>query len=76
MASGRNCWLMKSDPDYFSLDDLKNAPGGTTCRDGVRNHQARNLLRDRIRGGDGVLFQHSNIRWSAIGGIAQVGRGG
>jgi len=68
----RQYWLMKSEPGCFSLDDLKHAPAATTCWDGVRNYQARNLLRDSIVPGDGVLFYHSNIPQPAIVGLAQV----
>ena len=74
--SGRQFWLMKSEPGCFSLADLKNAPDATTCWDGVRNYQARNLLRDTIKPGDGVLFYHSNIAEPAIVGLAQVVSGG
>lgn len=72
----RNFWLMKSEPNCFSLDDLKNRPDGIEPWDGVRNYQARNLLRDSIKCGDGVLFYHSNISKPAIVGLAQVVREG
>jgi predicted RNA-binding protein with PUA-like domain len=52
-------WLMKSEPNVFSIDDLAKARDKTTRWDGVRNYQARNLLRDDIAVGDGVLFYHS-----------------
>jgi predicted RNA-binding protein with PUA-like domain len=68
----RQYWLMKSEPSCFSLEDLKHAPLATSCWDGVRNYQARNLLRDSIRPGNGVLFYHSNIPQPAIVGLAQV----
>lgn len=68
----KNYWLMKSEPDSFSLDDLKNLPQGIDHWDGVRNYQARNLLRDDIKTGDGVLFYHSNTAEPAIVGLAQV----
>ena len=71
-----NYWLMKSEPDCFSLDDLKNCPNGTDHWDGVRNYQARNFLRDTIKVGDGVLFYHSNCKEPAIVGLACVTRGG
>jgi predicted RNA-binding protein with PUA-like domain len=67
---------MKSEPGCFSIDDLKNSPKGISSWDGVRNYQARNLLRDEIRVGDGVLFYHSNIREPAIVGVARVVRAG
>jgi len=52
-------WLMKSDPDEFSINDLKNRPNRTECWDGVRNYQARNFMRDDMQVGDPVLFYHS-----------------
>ena len=67
-------WLMKSEPDCFSIDDLKAV--GTEPWDGVRNYQARNMLRDQIKVGDGVLFYHSNCKEPAIVGIAEVVREG
>jgi len=70
----RRYWLMKSEPDCFSLADLKKS--GVEAWDGVRNYQARNLLRDEIKVGDGVLFYHSSIPEPAIVGIAQVVRQG
>ncbi|MBE0501643.1 MAG: EVE domain-containing protein [Desulfuromonadales bacterium] len=73
----RRFWLMKSEPDCFSFDDLLNDhPDRVTSWDGVRNYQARNLLRDEIQVGDGVLFYHSNIKQPAIVGIASVVRAG
>ena len=69
-------WLMKSEPDCFGLGDLQQCPDQTTCWDGVRNYQARNLLRDEIKVGDGVLFYHSNIKEPAIVGLAVVVREG
>lgn len=72
----RHYWLMKSEPDCFSLDDLQALPDGTEPWDGVRNYQARNFLRDEIKEGDGVLFYHSNTAEPAIVGIARVARSG
>jgi predicted RNA-binding protein with PUA-like domain len=69
-------WLMKSEPDCFSLDDLKACPHGIDHWDGVRNYQARNFLRDAIKVGDGVLFYHSNCKEPAIVGLAKVVREG
>jgi predicted RNA-binding protein with PUA-like domain len=69
-------WLMKSEPDVFSIDDLSRAPGRTTCWDGVRNYQARNFLRDEIQAGDGVLYYHSSAEPSGIAGQAVVARAG
>ncbi len=67
-------WLMKSEPDCFSIDDLQAV--GIEAWDGVRNYQARNMLRDQIKIGDGVLFYHSNCKNPAIVGIAEVVREG
>ncbi len=75
-SADRNYWLMKSEPNCFSLSDLKNRPEGTEPWDGVRNYQARNLLRDELKCGDGVLFYHSNISQPAIVGLARVVREG
>lgn len=70
-------WLMKSEPNCYSFDNLLNDnKEQTTCWDGVRNYQARNLMRDDIKIGDGVLFYHSNIKEPAIVGIARVVREG
>jgi len=69
-------WLMKTEPGCFSLDDLERSPGGVAAWDGVRNFQARNLLRDQIKVGDGVLFYHSSCAEPAIVGLAAVVRGG
>lgn len=68
----RRYWLMKSEPESFSITDLSLAPGQTTFWDGVRNYQARNLLRDEIKVGDGVLFYHSSADPPAAVGTAQV----
>lgn len=73
---GRRYWLMKSEPDCFSFADLQRRPAGTEHWDGVRNYQARNLLRDEILEGDGVLFYHSNTAQPAIVGLARVVRSG
>jgi predicted RNA-binding protein with PUA-like domain len=67
-----NYWLMKSEPTVFSITDLENAPGKTTCWDGVRNYQARNFLRDSIKKGDQILFYHSNAEPPGIAGIAEI----
>ena len=65
-------WLMKSEPDEFSIDDLVRAPGKTTPWFGVRNYQARNYMRDAMRVGDGVLFYHSSCEVPGIAGLAEV----
>jgi predicted RNA-binding protein with PUA-like domain len=65
-------WLMKSEPDEFSIDDLVRAPRKTTPWFGVRNYQARNYMRDAMRAGDGVLFYHSSCEVPGIAGLAEV----
>ena len=67
-----NHWLMKSEPNEFSIDDLRTAPGRKTYWDGVRNYQARNFMRDRMKRGDLVFFYHSNCAEPGIAGIAKV----
>jgi predicted RNA-binding protein with PUA-like domain len=69
-------WLMKSEPGVFSIEDLAKAPRQTTFWDGVRNYQARNLLRDEVQVGDGVLFYHSSADPPAVAGTATVARAG
>ena len=69
-------WLMKSEPGVFSIDDLAAAKEQTTRWDGVRNYQARNLLRHDIAVGDGVLFYHSSADPPAVAGTAKVVRAG
>ena len=69
-------WLMKSEPNVFSIDDLAKAREKTTRWDGVRNYQARNMLRDDVAVGDGVLFYHSSADPPAVAGTARVVRGG
>ena len=72
----RRYWLMKSEPGCFSFAELQGRPGQTEHWDGVRNFQARNLLRDELQVGDGVLFYHSNTAQPAIVGLARVVRAG
>lgn len=67
-----NYWLMKSEPDAFSFEDLKARPKQTEPWDGVRNYQARNFMRDAMKVGDQVLFYHSNTNPPGVVGIAQV----
>ena len=76
VRSSAGYWLFKSEPEVFSIDDLRRAPKQTTCWDGVRNYQARNFLRDQVQLGDGVLFYHSNADPMAISGTAEVVRTG
>jgi len=68
-------WLIKSEPDAFSIDDLKNAPGKKDHWDGIRNYQARNFMRDDMSIGDPVFFYHSNCKVPGIVGIAEVASG-
>jgi predicted RNA-binding protein with PUA-like domain len=70
MTPRRRYWLMKSEPDAFSIDDLQRV--GTEPWNGVRNYQARNFMRDAMRVGDGVLFYHSNTKIPGIVGTATV----
>jgi predicted RNA-binding protein with PUA-like domain len=65
-------WLFKSEPDAFSIDDLAARAAAGEPWDGVRNYQARNMLRDQMRIGDGVLFYHSNCRGPGVVGLAEV----
>ncbi|CAD6875910.1 EVE domain-containing protein [Methylomonas fluvii] len=69
-----NYWLMKSEPDTFGIDDLFNRPDQTEHWDGVRNYQARNMMRDDMKIGDQVFFYHSNCDEPGIVGIMQVVR--
>lgn len=68
-------WLMKSEPDDVSIDDLAARPGQTVAWYGVRNYQARNLMRDQMQVGDGVFFYHSSCAEPGIVGIARVASG-
>jgi predicted RNA-binding protein with PUA-like domain len=65
-------WLMKSEPDECSIDDVLAAPGQITPWSGVRNYQARNFMRDEMKVGDGVLFYHSSCPEPGIAGLAEV----
>lgn len=67
-----NYWLMKSEPDVFGVDDLAAKPRKTEHWDGVRNYQARNMMRDEMKKGDQVFFYHSNCKEPGIVGIAEV----
>lgn len=69
-------WLMKSEPNAFSIDDLKKRPDQTEHWDGVRNYQARNMMRDQMKIGDQVFFYHSNCEVPGIVGIMEVVREG
>ena len=65
-------WLMKSEPDEFSIDDLAAAKNQTTPWFGVRNYTARNFMRDQMRVGDRAFFYHSSCPEPGIAGIAEV----
>ncbi|MDH4225385.1 MAG: EVE domain-containing protein [Deltaproteobacteria bacterium] len=67
-----NHWLMKTEPETFSLEDLAASPGQTTSWEGVRNYQARNLMRDAMKTGDRVLFYHSRTGQPAVVALARV----
>ena len=67
-----NYWLMKSEPDVFSIQDLRKK--GKSGWDGVRNYQARNYMRDQMRLGDLIFFYHSNAEPPGIAGIAKVSK--
>jgi predicted RNA-binding protein with PUA-like domain len=68
-------WLMKSEPDEVSFEDVLKAPGKTVAWFGVRNYQARNFMRDQMQAGDGVLFYHSSCAVPGVAGIAKVASG-
>ncbi|KRG88336.1 EVE domain-containing protein [Stenotrophomonas daejeonensis] len=70
MTARKRYWLMKSEPDAFSIDDLHRV--GTEPWNGVRNYQARNFMRDGMKVGDGILFYHSNTKVPGIVGTATV----
>ncbi|KAF8958820.1 hypothetical protein BGZ46_001886 [Entomortierella lignicola] len=67
-------WLMKSEPDTFSVDDLINSKDSTSHWDGVRNHEAKNLMKNSMKVGDRVLFYHSNTKEPGIVALAEIAR--
>ncbi len=67
-----NYWLLKSEPDSFGIDHLAHAPRKTAAWDGVRNYQARNMLRDDMKKGDQAFFYHSSCEVPGIVGIVSV----
>lgn len=69
-------WLMKSEPSVFGIDDLAAAPRQTTSWEGVRNYQARNMLRDDMGVGDLALFYHSSCPEPGVAGIVEVVKAG
>jgi predicted RNA-binding protein with PUA-like domain len=76
MAKKKKYWLFKTEPTTYSIDDLAKESQQTTCWEGVRNYQARNMLRDDVSQGDIVLIYHSNANPPAVVGTATVVRGG
>ena len=74
MKNNRKYWLVKTEPDCFSIDDLAGSPQQTTCWSGVRNYQARNFMRDEMQLGDEVLFYHSSADPPCVVGVATVAR--
>jgi predicted RNA-binding protein with PUA-like domain len=75
MSQEKKYWLMKSEPDVFSIDDLIKSPDKITCWEGVRNYQARNFMRDKMKTGDLILFYHSG-KTPSVMGIARVAKEG
>ncbi len=71
-----NYWLMKSEPATFSIDDLQKRPKQTEPWDGVRNYQARNMLRDQMKVGDQAFFYHSSCETPGVAGIMQIVKAG
>jgi predicted RNA-binding protein with PUA-like domain len=71
-----NYWLMKSEPDVFGIDHLERRPNQTEPWDGVRNYQARNMMRDQMQAGDLAFFYHSNCDEPGIVGIMEIARAG
>ena len=65
-------WLFKSEPDAFSIDDLKKCKSKTDWWDGVRNYQARNFMRDEMKKGDLGLFYHSNCKEVGVIGVVEI----
>lgn len=76
MPAKQQYWLVKTEPDSFSIDDLAASPKQTTFWSGVRNYQARNFMRDEMKQGEQVLFYHSSTDPTAIVGVAEIVREG
>lgn len=72
ISMAKKYWLVKSEPEAFSIDDLIKNKEQTTYWDGVRNYQARNFIRDEMKKGDGVLFYHSSSETMGVFGICEV----
>ena len=67
-----NYWLFKSEPDAFSIDDLAALPGKRDHWDGIRNYQARNIMRDQMKKGDLGFFYHSSCKVPGVVGIVEI----
>jgi predicted RNA-binding protein with PUA-like domain len=74
MPRPKHYWLMKCEPEAYTIQDLER--DGTTTWEGVRNFQARNSMRDEMKVGDGVLFYASNAEPSGVTGVAEISREG
>ena len=74
MARAKRYWLMKCEPEAYTIEDLER--DGTTTWEGVRNFQARNSMRDDMKKGDGVLFYASNAEPSGVSGVAEISKPG
>lgn len=70
--TSRQYWLMKNEPDEYSIDHALNAPNQSIAWTGVRNYQARNFMRDQMQVGDGVLYWHSSCPEPGIHGLARI----
>ncbi len=69
-------WMMKCEPSVYNIEDLRNEPNQTTTWEGVRNYQARNMLRDEIKKGDLAFFYYSNAKVPGIAGIMEITKDG
>jgi predicted RNA-binding protein with PUA-like domain len=74
MAKEQKFWLVKTEPECFSIQHLAKQPKQTTCWSGVRNYQARNFMRDEMKQGDRVLVYHSSTDEPAVVGTAVIAR--
>jgi len=72
LAKDARVWLMKTEPDVFSFEDLMKRPGQRECWDGVRNYQARNFMRDSMKVGHWVVFYHSSTEPPGVAGLARI----
>lgn len=72
MPPAKQYWLMKTEPSEYSIQDLAKEPHKSTHWDGVRNYQARNFMRDKMKLGDLVLVYHSNAAPPGVAGIAEI----